>query len=234
MGDAPTEVVQHVNAPAAPGRHQRAGPVHAADPERQLHPGGPRRRAAQRPERTPACSPRSTTGSAARSSSAGNEIAKSVRTERPADLPAPVPAGPAVRAGHRLLLARLRQHRHRAGRERRAVRLRPPAVRPAARRPVHRPRPGRRRRRPDPRPGGAAGRDGTASRASPAPSWRSTPPPARSSALASTPTYDPNPLSSHDPAAIRAVREASWPPASPTRGSTRRSASATRPARCSR
>ena len=47
-------------------------------------------------------------------------------------------------------------------------------------RPVHRPGPLRRRRRPDPGPGGAAGRDGPASRASPARSSRSTPPPARS------------------------------------------------------
>ena len=53
-------------------------------------------------------------------------------------------------------------------------------------------------------------------------------------ALASTPTYDPNLLSSHDPAAIRAVRGQAGRGQSPTRGSTRRSTSATRPARCSR
>ena len=81
----------------------------------------------------------------------GNAIAMSVGHQGPAELPAAVPRRPGVRRRHRLLLARLRQLRHRAGRRttcspaptRGFVRLH--------RRPVHRPRPRRRRRHPDPR-----------------------------------------------------------------------------------
>ena len=52
--------------------------------------------------------------------------------------------------------------------------------------------------------------------------------------MASTPTYDPNQLSSHDPDAIRAYAEQLEASRLPTRGSTRRSARTTRPARSSR
>ena len=52
--------------------------------------------------------------------------------------------------------------------------------------------------------------------------------------MASTPTYDPTQLSSHDPDAIRAYWDAAERRSPPTRGSTGRSATTTRPARCSR
>ena len=76
---------------------------------------------------------------------------------RPAQVPAPLLQRPALRAGHRLLLDRLRRHGHRAHRERRALRLRRPLLRrprPAA---VRRPRRQGRRRAPHARPQGAEG-----------------------------------------------------------------------------
>ena len=52
-----------------------------------------------------------------------------------------------LRPGHRVLLAAVLQHRPRARRGHHPQRLRPTAVRPAARRLLHRPRPARRQRR---------------------------------------------------------------------------------------
>ena len=165
---------------------------------------------------------------------AGNAVAAVGAHRRPAEVPAPVPAGPAVRRGHRVLLAHLQQHRHRAaprttllagsdprlfvrrladlftGRDPAGgdvVLTLDPAVQQAA----------------------MAGLEGvTGAVVALDPSTGAV------LGLASTPTYDPNQLSSHDPDAIRAYADAARGrrprPAQPTR----RSARTTRPARSSR
>ena len=95
----------------------------------------------------------------------GNEIALSVPTDDRLTYLRQYPQGAlyaAVTGYYSLIYGKTG---HRAGRERRARRLRPAAVRPPPRRPVHRARPGRRRRRPDAGPGRAEGRDGRPRRA---------------------------------------------------------------------
>ena len=111
LGDAPDRGGAAVNAPAAPGRDQRAGAVRAADPQRQLHPGRPADELRNDPSNTRVLV-EEYAGSAARSSSAGNAIAESVPTNDRLKYLRTVPAAAELyAAGHRLLLARLRHHR---------------------------------------------------------------------------------------------------------------------------
>ena len=108
-----------------PARPVRRAAVRRPAGQRQPRPGHPGRRpgrpAGQQPRRHQGVRPRS----AARSWSANTPVARSVPTDRPAEVPADVRQRPALRPGHRLLLARLRAHRHRADRERGPVRHRP-------------------------------------------------------------------------------------------------------------
>src|SRR5829696_112218 len=143
---------------AAPGGDQRARAVHAADRQRQLHPGGARGEAPQRPRQHPrpgrGVRPRARLDRGRRQ---GDRPVGAHR--RPPHLPAPVPRRGAVRGRHRVLLRRVRQRRPGAGRERPARGLGPAPGVPPAGRPVHRTRPGRRQRGADPRPCRPAGRD---------------------------------------------------------------------------
>ena len=70
--------------------------------------------------------------------SAAGRSPRSVDDQRPAQVPAAATPRAAVRAGDRLLLARLRRDRHRGGGERRARRHRRQPVRPPGHRPAHR------------------------------------------------------------------------------------------------
>ena len=127
---------------------------------------------------------------------------------RPAQLPAPVPAAPSCT---RRSPATTRSSTARPGIEQAEndvlAGTDPRLVFRRHRRPVHRARPGRRQRRAHARPGRAEGRDGRPEgrhrrRGGARPVDRRDP-----RAWPARRRFDPNQLSSHDPAAIRAYRE---------------------------
>ena len=139
MGDAPTEIVQHVNAPLRRVAISvlvlftllilNVNYIQVVRSD-ELRNNPSNTRAARRGVR-----PRS----AARSSSPGNEIAKSVRTDDRLAYLRQYPQGrlyAAVTGYYSLVYGNTGPG---ASRERRAGRLRPAAVRPPAGRPVHRP-----------------------------------------------------------------------------------------------
>src|SRR4051794_24165745 len=204
--------------PPATGRHQRAGAVHAVDRQRQLHPGRPLRRAAQRPVQH--AGPVRGVRAGARLDRGRRQRDRRVRAQRgPAEVPAPVPAGRVVRRGHRVLLADLQQVPARAGRERRALRFRRAARAAPARRPVHRARPGRWRRHADARPrrpGGRHGRSrgGDRGGGGPGPQHRGDPGHGQPAQLRPRPAVEPRP-GGHPQVLGRAERPGPRPPAQP-------------------
>ena len=145
--------------PAAQGRHGDARDGRPAAGQRHLHPGGEGRRLPHRlPQRArplrrvrPPPRPDRVAGER-RGAGEGRPVERQVQVQP--DLR----RRPDVRAGHRLLLDQLRLRRPRALRGRRAQRLRPAAVRAPAVGHGHRPRPERRQRPADHRPGRAEGR----------------------------------------------------------------------------
>ena len=186
----------------APDGAHRRGAVPVPARAGQPHPGRQGRRPQQPRRATPARSSTPTASSAARSSSAApRSRGRSTPATRGCATSAATADGPLYAPATGFYSHRLRRHRHRAPGERAAQRRRPaPHRQPAA-------GPDQRRLAPGRRPSGS----------------RSTPPPSRPRgtgikqyngavvaiepstgrilAMATSPSFDPNPLSSNDPAA---------------------------------